>query len=114
MFCWLQKHNVSTSAYENLAEITCNPQFNSTHIVKNVHKFRIWRQRLPLLPITARPISIMSKKTLSTSKDSKTLYQLSINDIIWHILNNPLLMKHMYFSSGIDSEIKSEYWHGTL
>ena len=23
-------------------------------------------------------------------------------------------MKHMYFGSSIDSEVKSEYWHGTL
>ena len=23
-------------------------------------------------------------------------------------------MKHMYFGSGINSEIKSEFWHGTL
>ena len=114
MFCWLQKHNVSTSAYEDLAEIICNPQFNSAHIVKNVRRFRTWRQHLPLLPISARPISIMSKKTPSTSKNSKMAYQLSINDIIWYVLNNPSLMKHMYFGPGIDSEIKSEYWHGTL
>ncbi len=49
MFCWLQKHNVFTSAYEDLAEIICNPQFNPTHVVKNVRRFRTWRQRLPLL-----------------------------------------------------------------
>ena len=41
-------------------------------------------------------------------------YQLFINNIIWHVLNNPLLMKYMYFSSDINSEIKSEYWYGTL
>ena len=41
-------------------------------------------------------------------------YQLFINNIIWHVLNNLLLMKHMYFSPDINSEIKSEYWHSTL
>jgi hypothetical protein len=41
-------------------------------------------------------------------------YQLSINDIIWHVLNNPSLMKYMYFGPGINSEIKSEFWHSTL
>jgi hypothetical protein len=40
MFCWLQKHNISTSAYEDLTEIICNPQFNPTHVVKNVRRFR--------------------------------------------------------------------------
>ena len=33
----------------------------------------------------------------STSKDLKIAYQLSISDIIWHILNNPSLSKDMYF-----------------
>jgi hypothetical protein len=41
-------------------------------------------------------------------------YQLSINDIIWHVLSNPSLVNDMYFGPGIDSETKSEYWHGTL
>ena len=54
------------------------------------------------------------KKTLSTSKDSKIAYQLSVSDIIYYVLNNPSMFKHMYFGSGIDSETKSEYWHGAL
>ncbi|GET57157.1 hypothetical protein GLOIN_2v1790940 [Rhizophagus irregularis DAOM 181602=DAOM 197198] len=41
-------------------------------------------------------------------------YQLSISDIIWRVLNNPMLMKHMYFGPSVNSETKSEYWHGTL
>src|ERR1044072_7994418 len=114
LFCWIQKHNISTCAYEDLVEIIHNPQFVSTHVIKNVRRFRKWRQHLPLLPISAKSIPISLKKTPSTSKDSKMAYQLSINDIIWHVLNNPSLMKHMYFGPGIDSEIKSEYWHGTL
>jgi len=110
----LQKHNISTNAYEDLAEIIYNPQFMPTHVIKNVQRFCKWRQHLPLLSISERSISISSKKTLSTSKNSKMAYQLSISDIIWHILNNLSLMKHMYFGPGIDSETKSEYWHGEL
>jgi len=72
------------------------------------------RQHLPLLPILTKSIPISKKKTPSTSKNSKMSYQLSINDIIWHVLNNPSLMKHMYFGPGINSEIKSEFWHSTL
>ncbi|GET03978.1 hypothetical protein GLOIN_2v1878998 [Rhizophagus clarus] len=41
-------------------------------------------------------------------------YQLSISDIIWNVLNNPSLLKEMYFGAGVDSKTKSEYWHGTL
>jgi hypothetical protein len=114
LFCWLQKHNISTNAYEDLAEIIHNPQFMPTHVIKNIWRFRQWRKHLPLLSISERSISISSKKTPSTSKNSKMSYQLSINDIIWHVLNNPSLMRHMYFGPGIDSEIKSEYWHGEL
>src|SRR6266511_285654 len=114
LFCWLQKHNISTNAYEDLAKIIHNPQFMPTHVIKNVQRFRKWRQHLSLLSISERSIFISSKKTLSTSKNSKMAYQLSISDIIWHVLNNPSLMRHMYFGSGIDSETKSEYWHGEL
>jgi len=114
LFCWLQKYNISTNAYEDLAKILHNSDFNPVHVMKNVRRFRKWRERLPLLPISARPISISSKKTPSTSKDSKTAYQLSISDIIYYVLNNPSTFKHMYFGPGINSETKSEYWHGTL
>ena len=114
LFCWIQKHNISTSAYEDLAEIIHSPQFVSTHIIKNIRRFRKLRQHLSLLPILAKSIPISKKKPPSTSKNSKMSYQLSINDIIWHVLNNPSLMKHMYFGPGINSEIKSEFWHGTL
>jgi hypothetical protein len=114
LFCWLQKHNISTSAYEDLADILHNTNFNPAHVVKNVRRFRTWRERLPLLPISARLISISSKKTPSTSKSSKFAYQLSVRDIIYHVLNNPSMVKHMYFGPGVDSETKTEYWHGTL
>ncbi|GBB89488.1 hypothetical protein RclHR1_16190007 [Rhizophagus clarus] len=36
LFCWLQKHNVSTKAYEDLVDIIHNPQFEPTHVIKNI------------------------------------------------------------------------------
>ncbi|GES87756.1 hypothetical protein GLOIN_2v1790377 [Rhizophagus clarus] len=48
------------------------------------------------------------------NRDHIMAYQLSISDIIWNVLNNPSLLKEMYFSAGVDSKIKSEYWHSTL
>jgi hypothetical protein len=114
LFCWIQKHNISTNAYEDLVDIIMNSEFDRNHIIKNVRRFRKWRQYLPLLSMSENSISISSKKTPSTSKESKMAYQLSINDIIWHVLNNPSLFKHMYFGPGVNSEVKSEYWHGTL
>ncbi|UZO19328.1 uncharacterized protein OCT59_010625 [Rhizophagus irregularis] len=114
LFCWLQKHNVSTKAYEDLVDIIHNSQFEPTHVVKNIRRFQSWRKRLPLLPIITKSIKISPKKTPSTSRGSKLSYQLSISEIIWRVLNNPMLMKHMYFGPGINSEEKSEFWHGNL
>ena len=114
LFCWLQKHNVSTKAYEDLVDIIHNPQFEPTHMIKNIRRFQLSRKRLPLLPITTKSIKILPKKTPSTSRGSKLSYQLSISEIIWRVLNNPMLKKHMYFGPGIDSEKKSEFWHGNL
>src|SRR6266498_3580558 len=36
LFCWLQKHNISTNAYEDLVNIIHNPQFEPNHVVKNI------------------------------------------------------------------------------
>ncbi|GET52112.1 hypothetical protein GLOIN_2v1790940 [Rhizophagus irregularis DAOM 181602=DAOM 197198] len=88
----LQKHNVSTKAYKDLVDIIHNSQFEPTHV----------------------SIKISPKKTPSTSRGSKLSYQLSISEIIWRVLNNPMLMKYMYFGPGINSEEKSEFWHGNL
>ena len=41
-------------------------------------------------------------------------YQLSISDIIWYVLNNPSLFNNMYFGSRINTEKKTEFWHGSL
>ncbi|PKC03537.1 hypothetical protein RhiirA5_423612 [Rhizophagus irregularis] len=114
LFCWIQKHNISTNAYNDLVDILQNPTFNANDIVKNVRKLRQWRNRLPLMPIRARPIKINQKKTPSISKETKPSYYLSIIDIIWNILNNPTLYNTLYFGPGIETEAKKEYWHGDL
>ncbi|GES82122.1 hypothetical protein GLOIN_2v1776429 [Rhizophagus clarus] len=62
LFCWIYKHNISTNAYEDLVDIIMRPEFNRDHIVKNIQKFRAWRERLPLPSISAKSISILSKK----------------------------------------------------
>ncbi|GES94412.1 hypothetical protein GLOIN_2v1790940 [Rhizophagus clarus] len=48
------------------------------------------------------------------NRDHIMAYQLSISDIIWNVLNNPSLLKEMYFGADVDSKTKSEYWHGEI
>ena len=62
LFCWINKHNISTSAYEDLVDIIMNTEFNQNNIVRNIRRFRTWRERLPLLPISAKSIPISTKK----------------------------------------------------
>lgn len=95
-------------------DILQHSDFSTNDVVKNVRRFRQWRQRLPLIPIRSRPIKINQKKTPSTSKGVKLSYYLSISDIIWNILNDPSLYKTLYFGPGIEVEAKKEYWHGDL
>ncbi|GET64240.1 hypothetical protein GLOIN_2v1790940 [Rhizophagus irregularis DAOM 181602=DAOM 197198] len=112
LFCWIYKHNISTNAYEDLVDIIMRPEFNRDHIVKNIRRFRSWRERLPLPSISAKSISISSKKTPSTLKDSKMAYQLSISDIIWNVLNNPSLLKEMYLVLvSIQKQIRVLAWY---
>lgn len=73
---------LATQAYDELVDIIHHPQFKSNDIVTNIRRFRKYRQRLPLLPIKSRCISISNKKTSSTSKNTKEAYYLSITDII--------------------------------
>ncbi|CAG8486189.1 14025_t:CDS:2 [Dentiscutata erythropus] len=51
MFFWIQKHNISTCTYEELVDIIRHPQFKNEDIVANIHQFRKYWQRLPLLSI---------------------------------------------------------------
>ena len=59
--------------------------------------------------IYSRPVKISVKKTSSKSKNFKNSYHLSIKDIILYILNNPSLMKYIYFGPGQEVINKSEY-----
>ncbi|CAG8690197.1 35937_t:CDS:2 [Gigaspora margarita] len=88
LFCWLEKHITSTSAYDDLVDILQNPAFNINDVVKN--------------------------KTSSTFKETQLCYYLSIIDIIWNILNNPILYDTLYFRLGVEVKSKKEYWHGDL
>ncbi|KAF0549276.1 hypothetical protein F8M41_025455 [Gigaspora margarita] len=114
MFFWIQKHNISTRAYEELVNIIHHPQFKNEDVVANIRWFRKYQQRLPLLPIKTRKIHISNKKTLSTSKDTKEMYYLSIADIIWYSLNNPLIFSQMYFGPGQKVIKNQELWHRNL
>jgi len=42
------------------------------------------------------------------------MYYLSITDIIWYTLNNPLLFNQMYFGPGQKVERNKELWHGNI
>ncbi|KAF0559567.1 serine/threonine protein kinase [Gigaspora margarita] len=63
------------------------------------------------MPMYSRPINISTMKTSSKSNKIKKCYYLSIKDIIWNVLNNPSLMRHMYFGPGQEVTYKLEYWH---
>jgi hypothetical protein len=95
-------------------DIIRHPQFRIEDVVPNSRRFRKYRQRLPLLPIKSRKISISSKKTPSTSKDMGEAYYLSISDILCYTLNNPLLFNTMYFGPGQEVEKNKEFWHGNI
>jgi hypothetical protein len=95
-------------------DIIRHPQFKSEDVVPNSRRFRKYRQRLPLLSIKSREISISSKKTPSTSKDIGEAYYLSITDIICNVLNNPSLFNKMYFGPGQEVTKSKELWHGNI
>ncbi|CAG8697626.1 17445_t:CDS:2, partial [Dentiscutata erythropus] len=73
LFCWIQKHNISTSAYNNLVYILQSLAFNTNDVVKDVRKLWKLRNRLPLIPIRTRPIKINQMKMPSTSKVTKRI-----------------------------------------
>ena len=63
--------------------------------------------------VYVKQIHISNKKT-TTSKDTKEAYYLSITDIIWQALNNPLLFNQMYFGPGQKVAKNQELWHGDI
>ncbi|RGB26577.1 hypothetical protein C1646_770273 [Rhizophagus diaphanus] len=92
LFCWIQKHNISTQAYDELVDIIRHPQFKREDVVTNIRR----------------------QKTPSTSQNIKEMYYLSITDIIWHSLNNPSLFSKMYFGPGQIVKRNRELWHRTI
>ncbi|CAG8750415.1 18344_t:CDS:2, partial [Racocetra persica] len=72
----------STHAYDKLVDIIHHPQFKSTDVMKNIQRFRKYRQRLLLPSIRSQYIHIFDKKILSTSRKTKEMYYLSITEII--------------------------------
>jgi len=105
---------IATRAYDELVDIINHPKFKNKDVITNIRRFRKFRQRLPLLPIKSRKVHISDKKTPSTSQKTKDMYYLSITDIIWHSLNNPILLSQMYFGPGKMVERNLELWHGNL
>ena len=73
---------IATNAYNDLVEILQHQKFEVKDVVKNIRRFRQWRNRLPLMPIRTRSIKINPKKIPFTSKGTKSCYYLSIRDII--------------------------------
>ncbi|PKB98958.1 hypothetical protein RhiirA5_383543 [Rhizophagus irregularis] len=104
MFCWIQKHNISTRAYDELVDIINHPKFKSEDVVTNFAS----------TPDQITQSSYFKQKNPSTSKEIKDIYYLSITDIIWHSLNNPSLFGQMYFGPGKIVEKNIELWHGDL
>ena len=50
----------------------------------------------------------------STSNPTKLAYTILIKEHLNHILNNPQLMKKMYFGCSIETPEKSKLWHGDI
>ncbi|CAB5355719.1 unnamed protein product [Rhizophagus irregularis] len=44
-FCWMQKHRISTQAYDELVDIICHLQFKKDDVVPNSRRFRKYRWR---------------------------------------------------------------------
>lgn len=72
-----------------------------------------WEQ-LPLMKIQSHVISINTKNTPSTTKDSKRVYYFSLIEHLQHILKNPCLNSQLYFGPGILSKSCEELWEGDL
>src|SRR5437879_5558497 len=105
---------LATCAYEDLITILKHPNFNVLDAVSNVRRVRQWQQRLPLQKVRSHQISITSKNTPSTASPSRDAYIFSLHETIERVLNNPFLMSKMYFGPGIESDEKSELWHGDI
>lgn len=102
------------NAYKDLINILTNENFNLHDIPNNIQTLKEQNNNLPLYKIRKNIVNINKEKTQSNSQPTKTAYSISIFDHIRAILNNPQLSSSLYFGSGIESNQKSEFWHGTI
>lgn len=64
--------------------------------------------------LNSHNVKINLMDTSSTSENFKECFTYSILDHIQRILNNPSIYPKLYFGPGVESEEKSELWHGQL
>ena len=114
MFTWITKHMIGNSAYKDLVNIINNENFNPIDVPKNVQTLKKQRKCLPLHKIKENIVNINKEKTSSNSQPTKMAYSISIIDHIREILNNSQIAPRLYFGPGIETDKKSEFWHGTI
>ncbi|RHZ89928.1 hypothetical protein Glove_9g377 [Diversispora epigaea] len=114
LFTWITKHMIGNSAYKDLVNIINNEDFNPIDVPKNIQTLKEQRKHLPLHKIRKNVVNINKKKTSSNSQLTKMAYSISIIDHIRTILNNSQIASRLYFGPGIETDKKSEFWHGTI
>ena len=91
-----------------------HPDFQPKHVVENIRRLRLSRNRLPLQTIRSHSVPIQNMKTPSTLTPFKEAYTISVTEHIKRVLNNNTLRSQMHFGPGIEAETKSEFWHGII
>ncbi|CAG8661746.1 8544_t:CDS:1, partial [Diversispora eburnea] len=114
MFTWITKHMIGNRAYKDLVNIINNENFNPIDVPKNIQTLKEQRKHLPLHKIRKNIVNINKEKTSSNSQPTKMAYSISIIDHIRTILNNSQIASRLYFGPGIETDKKSEFWHGTI
>ncbi|RHZ56115.1 hypothetical protein Glove_406g4 [Diversispora epigaea] len=114
LFTWITKHMIGNSAYKDLVNIINNEDFNPIDVPKNIQTLKEQRKHLPLHKIRKNVVNINKEKTSSNSQLTKMVYSISIIDHIRTILNNLQIASRLYFGPGIETDKKSEFWHGTI
>jgi hypothetical protein len=114
LFIWVTKHMISSVAYEDLIAILLHEKFRIKDVIKSMRSIKRFRNGLPLMTIKSHNVKLSSKDTPSTSKESKEAYFFSVTDHITRLLSNPKLRDCLYFGEGIETDSKSEFWHGEL
>ncbi|RHZ81177.1 hypothetical protein Glove_123g115 [Diversispora epigaea] len=113
LFTWITKHMIGNSTYKDLVNIINNEDFNPIDVPKNIQTLKEQRKHFPLHKIRKNVVNINKEKTSSNSQLTKMAYSISIIDHIRTILNNSQIASRLYFGPGIETDKKSEFWHGT-